>query len=414
MPLAYHGSPGEGAYPEADAHASHEPPVPRPDIRRYRTPALVVASIAAAIGLLRLTIFAPKPVPVQVASVTRGRVEQTVTNSRAGTVKARRRAKLSPQEGGRVVALPKRKGDRVRAGEVLLELDASVPRARLDLARRDADAAAAERTRACLAADRAARELERNRRLAQRGIVSADLLDEVDSASRAATAGCEAAGANQQRARAAVEVAASELEHMTLRAPFDGVIADLSIEVGEWSTPSPPVIQVPSVIDVIDTSSIYVSAPMDEVDSARLGPRLAAQVAVDSYPGQRFPGHVVRVAAYVLDIEEQNRTVEIEIELDDAAFASTLLPGTSADVEVILATHEDVLHIPTSALLSGDKTLVVEGRTLALRPVEVGLRNWDVVEVRSGLAEGDRVVTSLDRAEVKAGARIVVETGDAS
>jgi len=203
-------------------------------------------------------------------------------------------------------------------------------------------------------------------------------------------------------------VAQRQLEYMTLRAPFDGVIAELQIEVGEWSTPSPPVIQVPSVIDVIDTSSIYVSAPMDEVDSARLKPGQPARVAVDAYPNKRFPGRVVRVGKYVLDVEEQNRTVEIEVELDDAAFAATLLPGTSADVEVILDTHENVLRMPSAALLSGDKVLRLDGSTIDERPVQVGLKNWDVTEITSGLTEGDRVVTSLDRSEVKAGARVTV------
>jgi HlyD family secretion protein len=374
----------------------------------------VVAAIVVLIVVLRWIVFAPAPIAVQVARVARGTVEQTVTNSRAGTVKARRRAKLSPQEGGRVIALPKRKGDRVEVGDVLLELDASVQRARLDLARREAESATAERTRACLSAERAGRELGRNRDLAHQGIVSTDLLDQVESGARTTAAACEAARATEKRAAAGIEVADRELDHMTLRAPFPGVIAELSIEVGEWSTPSPPVIQVPSVIDVIDTSSIYVSAPMDEVDAAHLHAGLLARVAVDSHPGKRFSGHVVRVAAYVLDVEEQNRTVEIEVELDDAAFAATLLPGTSADVEVVLETHADVLRIPTSALLTGDKVLLVDGRTLVERPVEVGLRNWDVTELRSGVAEGDRVVVSLDRAEVKAGARVTVEASDSS
>src|SRR5262245_46559830 len=112
------------------------PPVPTFDLRSQGRRAAIAAAVVLAILVLRMTGFAPRPVSVQVATVERGRVEQTVTNSRAGTVKARRRAKLSPQEGGRAIAVPKRKGDRVKAGEVLLELDASVERARLDLARR--------------------------------------------------------------------------------------------------------------------------------------------------------------------------------------------------------------------------------------------------------------------------------------
>jgi len=384
--------------------------VPASALRRYRTPLLVLALAVAAILVLRWTVFAPAPIPVRVTRVERGRVEQTVTNSRAGTVKARRRAKLAPQEGGRVVALPKRKGDRVRAGDLLIALDASVQQARLDLARRDRESANAEQTRACLAAERAERERARNARLAGQGIVSADLLDQMASAARTAEAACEAAQAAVKKADAGIEVATRELDHMVLRAPFDGVVAELSIEVGEWTTPSPPVIQVPAVIDVIDPSSIYVSAPMDEVDSARLRTGLPARVVVDSHPGRHLPGHVVRVGAYVLDVEEQNRTVEIEIELDDAGFAARLLPGTSADVEVVLETHDDVLRVPTAALLSGDRVLVVASTRLAEHPVEVGLRNWDVTEVRGGLAEGDVVVVSLDRPEVKAGAHVVVES----
>jgi len=301
----------------------------------------------------------------------------------------------------------------VHAGDVLLELDASVPRARLDLAVRERESGAAERTRACVAAERSQRELERNRRLAEQGIVSADQLDGFESAARSAGAACDAARAGEKRAEAAVELAQRQLDYMTLRAPFDGVIAELSIEVGEWSTPSPPVIQVPAVIDVIDTSSIYVSAPMDEVDSARLRPGLPVRVSVDSHAGKRFPGRVLRVGAYVLDVEEQNRTVEIEVELDDAELAASLLPGTSADVEVVLETRDGVLRMPTAALLSGGQVLVLEDGRLAGRAVEVGLRNWDLTEVRSGLAEGDRVVVSLDRAEVRAGARAKAVAADA-
>jgi HlyD family secretion protein len=380
----------------------------RSTFARHRSTLLVAAALVGSAVLLRLTLFAPDPISVQVATALRGRVEHTVSNSRAGTVKARRRAKLSPQEGGRVIALPKRKGDRVVTGDVLLELDASVQRARLDLAHRELESAAAERRRACVAARRGERELLRNRKLAEQGIVSDDLLDRFESGALGSAAACDAARAGEKRSEAQVELAQRQLEHMTLRAPFDGVIAELAIELGEWSTPSPPVIQVPSVIDVIDTSSIYVSAPMDEVDSAKLRSELPARVSVDSHRGQHFAGRVVRVGAYVLDIEEQNRTVEIEVELADAELAESLLPGTSADVEVVLDAREGVLRIPTAALLSGEKALVLEAGRLVSRSLEIGLRNWDVTEVRSGLAEGEQVVVSLDRAEVKAGARATI------
>jgi HlyD family secretion protein len=383
-------------------------------MRRWRWRIAIGLAIAAAVVLARATVFAPDPVEVDVAEVRRGRVEQTVTNSRAGTVRTRRRAKLSPEVGGRVTAIPHREGERVKAGDVVLELDAELQRAKSVMAQRELEAATARRGEACLNAERAARELVRNRGLARDGHISANLLDQVDSAARTAAAACEAARAGEESARAGADLAQRELDKTVLRAPFDGIVAEVTIEVGEWSTPSPPAVPVPPVVDLLDPESIYVSAPMDETDSNRIRPGQPARVTVDSHGGRSFPAKVVRVAPYVLDYEAQNRTVEVEVELDDRAFAATLLPGTSADVEVILDARQDVLRVPTSALLASGSVLVMEDGRLVERPVKAGLRNWDTTEVHEGLAEGERVVTSLDRAEVQAGARAVVrKTEDA-
>jgi HlyD family secretion protein len=91
------------------------------------------------------------------------------------------------------------------------------------------------------------------------------------------------------------------------------------------------------------------------------------------------------------------------------------LPGTSADVEVILQTLEDAPRIPTTALFQNNLVLVVEDDVLFEREVETGLRNWDYVEIQSGLEEGEVVVTSLDRVEVEAGQVVeVIQPDDAS
>jgi HlyD family secretion protein len=340
-----------------------------------------------------------------VVAAERGLVEETVTNSRAGTVKARRRAKLAPETGGRVVALPRRRGARVKKGDLLLRIDDSLQQAQLRVAEGDLSTARAQRDQACLAADRAERERERIARLAGQGIVSTDILDQTASQAQGAEAACRAARATATRAESAVALARATVEKTVLLAPFDGIVADTFIEVGEWTTPSPPAIPVPPVLDLIDTRSIYVSAPMDEVDSARIRTGQPARVTVDSHPGRHFAARVVEVAPYVVDRVEQNRTVEIELELDDAAVAGSLLPGTSADAEVILSAREGVLRVPTSALLEGGKVLVLEDDSLVEHTLQLGIRNWDFTEVKDGLAEGALVVVSLDRPEIKAGAR---------
>jgi HlyD family secretion protein len=372
----------------------------------------VLVAIVAAILVLRATVFAPDPLEVRVRVVQPGLVEETVTNSRAGTIKARRRASLSSEVGGQVVELPFREGDQVTAGDVVLRLDDSLQQARLVLSRRERDTARAEQNRSCVAADRAQREYERVARLAAEKIVSVDLLDQSESAHATARAACEAAGTEVARAAASVSLSQIELSKTVLKAPFDAVIAEVSVEVGEWTTPSPPGIPMPAVLDILDATSIFISAPMDEVDSASIRVGLSTRVTVDSHRGREFPGRVTRVAPYVLDVQEQNRTLEVEVELDDAGIISELLPGTSADIEVILSAKNDVLRIPTNALMEGSRVFLLVGGVLEQRDLEIGIRNWNFTEVVSGLSAGDQVVVSLDNPDIEDGAEAVLVVDD--
>ncbi len=102
--------------------------------RRWGVRLSVLAGLAVAGVALRLTLFAPKPVEVRVVTVERGRVEATLTNSKAGTVRARLRSRLAAETGGRVVEIAHREGEHVSAGEVLVRLNDSSLRAQHDLA----------------------------------------------------------------------------------------------------------------------------------------------------------------------------------------------------------------------------------------------------------------------------------------
>lgn len=373
------------------------------------SPRLLVAVVAVGAGAaaLRYVVLRPEPVAVEVAAVSTGAVEETVTNTRAGTVKARQRAKLSPQMGGRVVELPFRKGAAVPAGALLLRLDDTLQQARLQLAREDLKTAAARVEEACLAATLAEREWRRHAALAAEGIASVAVLDSLETARDRALAGCRAARAARDQTEAGVRLAAAELAFTELRAPFAGVVADCGTEIGEWITPSPPGVPIPAVLDLLDPSSSYVTAPIDEVDAERVKVGQEVRIQVDSRPGEHFAGVVARVAPYVLDVLEQNRTVEVEAEIGAAAPVSSVLPGTSADIEVIIARRTDVVRVPTAAVAEGGKVLVLDGGRLHERSIEVGVRNWQYTEARAGVRPGDLVVTARNSTEVKPGARAV-------
>jgi HlyD family secretion protein len=338
------------------------------------------------------------PVAVETATVARGLVAETVTNTRAGTIKACQRARLAPPSGGQIAKLPVKKGDRVQAGQVLLELWNDDVRAQLTLAERDVVASRGRADEACVAAAVSKRESERLTSLVARSLVAIDTAERAKGQADSSEAACRAATQNIQVAQARIQQARASMERTLLRSPFAGIVAEINGEIGEFVTPSPVGIPTPPAVDVVDTSCIYVAAPIDEVDAPRIREGMQARVSLDAFRDRIFAARVRRVAPYVLDVEKQARTVEIEAELQDIA-DTTLLPGYSADVEVILQERPDVLRIPTRALIDGKRVFVYDpdAERLHAKEVQTGLRNWEYVEITGGLSEGERVVTTVDR-----------------
>jgi HlyD family secretion protein len=365
----------------------------------------ILALAIGAIAVLRVTYFRAAPVPVTVVGAARGTVESLVANNKAGSITARRRASIGPEIGGRVARVAVREGARVRRGDVLLVLADADARTQVDLQAQAVAAARWTARQACDEAALAARELSRARELARDQLVSRQSLDAAESRRDTSAAACESATAQVGYADAAVDVARTSLGKTIVRAPFDGVVSKVDVEVGEWLTPAPAGMVLPGVIEIIDTQSIYVRAPLDETDLARVRVGLPVRITLDAFPGRAFAGRLTYVSAYVSEVEQQNRTFDVEAEFDDVAFARSLPPGTSADVEIILGRRDDVIRVPTSAVLQGGRVLVLREETLVSVPIKTGLSNWEYSEVTEGLTAGERVVVSLDRVEVREGAR---------
>jgi HlyD family secretion protein len=351
----------------------------------------------------------PQPVRVAVVAAELGPVAATVTNTRAGTVDACRRAGIAPAMGGQIAQLNVEDGDYVEAGSILLELWNDDLRAELTLAQRDAQATDSRRREACVTADVAAREADRLMRLREQGLTSEEAADRALGNAQSTAAACAAAEDLVQVGAARIDVASAQLERTRLRAPFSGVVAEVNGELGEFVTPSPVGIPTPPTVDLIDTSCLYISAPIDEVDSPLVKTGLPARISLDAFPNRAFDGKVRRVAPYVLDQERQARTVEIEADILDSANTG-LLPGYSADVEVIIERRERALRIPSSAVLP-DGSVYVLGDDGVIRRVSIerGISNWEYTEVTRGLAAGDEIVSSIDRAGVRNGALAEIE-----
>ena len=378
-----------------------------PLIRRSLIAFVVLA--LAAVGLW--WIGRPKPVAVNVKEIDRGKVESSIANTRAGTIEACQRTKLSTIMGGRIEVLAVKEGDRVKKGQLLMKLWNDDQEAQNTLAATQVATAQQRMNEACLQAANAEREAARQSALREKGFISSSREDSARTEAQARRAGCEASRADIAQAQARLVASKVELGRTVLYAPFDGTIAKIVGEIGEYSTPSPPGVPTPPAIDLIDDSCLYVKAPMDEVDAPKIQIGQPVRISLDALPKQTFPGTVKRVAPYVSAVEKQARTVDIEANFDKPEEAGKLLVGYSADIEVILAVRDDVVRVPTSALLEGGRVLVAsaDGK-LEERQIKTGLANWEFTEVTEGLKAGERVVTSLERAGVKAGVAYVVET----
>ena len=378
-----------------------------PLIRRVLIALAIVAVIAAAFWWFSR----PKPIVVVVSEIQRGKVESSIANTRAGTVEACQRTKLSPIMGGRIEVLAVKEGDRVQKGQLLMKLWNDDQQAQSTLAMAQVTTARHRVNEACAQARNAEREAERQTSLRERGFVSSSREDSARTEAQAKRAGCEGARADVAQFQAKVNATRVEQGRTVLYAPFDGTIAKIVGEVGEYSTPSPPGVPTPPAIDLIDDSCLYVEAPMDEVDAPKIHTGQPVRISLDALPKQSFPGKVKRVAPYVSAVEKQARTVDIEATFDNPEAPGKLLVGYSADIEVILDVRDDVVRVPTSALLEGGRVLVAgaEGK-LEERKIKTGLANWEYTEVTEGLKAGEKVVTSLERVGVKAGAPYTVET----
>jgi HlyD family secretion protein len=366
----------------------------------------------AALGLVIFIFTRPDPIAVELAELGTGVVEATVANTRAGTVEACRRARMAPIIGGQVARLPVDEGAWVAEGDVLLELWNKDLRAQVRLAEGEARASDSGVAEACAMARVAAGEAKRLRDLVGQGVVSEEQTEKAAGLAEARAAGCAAARTGAEVSRARIDGARAALERTIMRAPFAGIVAEINGELGEVVTPSPVGIATIPTVDLIDTSCLYVHAPIDEVDAGQVRPGMPVRITLDAFPDAPRAGRVRRVAPYVLGLEKQARTVDIEVDFIDPEDSLGFLPGYSADVEVVLDRRDDVLRVPTEALAEGQKLLVYVDGKVEERLIEVGLTNWQFTEVRDGAEAGEMAILSIDRDGVEAGAAVVPEADE--
>lgn len=333
----------------------------------------------------------PQPTSIRLAEVGRGDVLVTVVNTRAGTIKSCQRAGLSLPGGGVVEQIAVKAGERVARGDLLLILWSDDIHADLARARAQQALGKTQREERCSEAAYYEREANRLATLLAKNLTSRTLAEQAQNLADTRRYVCQASRQQERVDEAQVAQVEARLSERRLLAPFAGVVAEVNSKLGEYMTPSPPGVAMPPVIDLIDDRCLYVSAPIDEVDAARLKVGQSARVLLDAMPGRDFAATVTRIAPYVKELEKQARTVEVEASLTALPTDVPLLIGYSADLEVEVTRATDVLRVAASSRADDGSVLRLEGDKLVRVVPRWGVENWNWIEVAEGLAADDRL-----------------------
>lgn len=213
---------------------------------------------------------------------------------------------------------------------------------------------------------------------------------------RVREADIRSAMAQKVRSKASLQNAQEQLRSTTIVAPRDGVVIRKYVEEGTIIPPGTNVFaQGTSIVQIADTSRMFVDVQVDETDIAFIQSGQKVDVTLDAYPSEIFEGTVTRVDPQA--VVEQNVTVvyvRVEIENPDAR----LKPGMNATCEFVVDRKEDVLMVPSESVKEQDGRYYVEvmqaGKPIR-RDVEIGLEGNDTTEITSGLSEGEEVVTQV-------------------
>lgn len=305
-------------------------------------------------------------------------VESTVTTTSAGTVDAENQAALGFTAAGRVSAIHINIGSRVKKGKILAQL---------------------ENTDLRIVFEDSEKELKRARTLLEKGLLSESGFDEIKRAS---------------------EIAKSNYERTLVRAPFDGVITELNLELGELASSalgSASLSAAPkAALRIVDENPRVIKGEVDEMDLAKLRPHMPARIRIPAVQSKPFEGEVYRWANFVNSTKDKDRTSTVEFRLKPESVQNLQIPvGASADIEVIIDKKTNVLTLPTRTLVgrasaTGSRSVfILEDGKAKLVPVQVGLGNYDRIEVLSGVDKNATVLVQPDDKELSEGAKVQVE-----
>lgn len=304
-----------------------------------------------------------------------------------GTVSAWKTANIVPDASGRVGRILKKQGDKVGQGELLATLDMTS----LELQQKQARAAMAV---AQTAYQNAKLNAERMKKMLENKAISQMQYENTQLA-------LDAADTQMKSAKATLDLVDYTAKNAYMKAPFAGIIAAKNMEEGDMINPMMGMGQ--SILTLLDLSKVkvMVDVPAEDIEKIRIGQNCL--VKISSRPGETFTGEVY---SKNLAADPLSKTFKVEIKIDNPDMK--IKAGVYADISIEYVRKENVYMLPLSALLAGDKEVMVDDKGVARkRAVTIGLRDDSRFEVLSGVGPGDQVLVEGNY-DLKEGTAIVL------
>ncbi|MDO8681751.1 MAG: efflux RND transporter periplasmic adaptor subunit [Acidobacteriota bacterium] len=325
------------------------------------------------------------PLTVEMASVKRGDLAAHLTV--VGNLIGLQTVEVAPKTGGRLMSVSVQLGDRVRRGQVMAKIEdreireqvnqqeASLEVSKATIRQREADLKVAELN------------FERSKNLFQRQLLAKQSLDDAESRYMAAEAQIDLSKAQLNQTDARLQELRINLQNTTVTSPVDGFVGKRYVDPGAMVSQSQP------VASVVEISRLKLIVNVVEKDLRLVDTGDTGDVEVDAYPGETFRGRIARVAP-VLDPATRTASMEIEIQNSD----NRLKPGMYARVSLVVEERKATLVAPKSAVIDFESKRGVwmpnDEKRARFVPVELGIEDAERVEIKSGLKEGDRIVTT--------------------
>jgi RND family efflux transporter MFP subunit len=338
---------------------------------------------------------------VEIGSVKRADMSHRLTV--VGNLIGAATVETGPKVNGRLETVYVRMGDRVSRGQRLAKIEDRELIEQIKQAKASFDVSAATIRQREADLRLAQTNLDRSKSLFERELIPRQTFDDTDARYQAAIAQLDLARAQYAQSQARLDELDINLANTVITSPVNGFIGKRTLDPGAWVTPNS------IFLSVVDIGVVRIVADVVERDLRRITQGLRADVDVDAFPGETFSGRVAHVAP-VLD--PGTRTAQIEIEIANSDFR--LKPGMYARVSFTIEKRENTLVVPTSAVVNvgGNPGVFLpsknaEHEIATFKPVQTGMSTQDLVEVSSGLAEGERVVTT-GAAALRDGDRILL------